>query len=136
MIGLLLSCGIPKDIGISPEGKLKPVPKSPNCVSSQANVDDRIHYMPSWDFIDLKEARKKIDACIVEFGKTTIIKSDSTYIHVVFVTGWMQWKDDVEFYFNTETWQIHFRSASRIGYSDHRANRKRMKRLKEMYYNQ
>lgn len=136
MIGLLFSCGTPRGLGVSPDGKLKSVPKSPNCVSSQAEPDDRTHYMPAWDYADLNEAFRKIEQCIIDFGNTTVIKADSNYIHVVFVTGWMKWNDDVEFYFNENSKQIHFRSASRIGYSDHQVNRKRMKRLKEMFYNQ
>ena len=84
MIGLLFSCGTPSGLGVSPDGKLKSVPKSPNCVSSQAESDDRTHFMPAWDYVDYNEAYKKIEQCISEFGNTTVIKSDSTYMHVQF----------------------------------------------------
>jgi uncharacterized protein (DUF1499 family) len=55
------------------------------------------------------------------------------YIHVVFTSGWMQYYDDVEFFFDSKSHLIHFRSGSRVGIGDNGVNRKRMTKLKEMY---
>ncbi len=135
MAGLLFSCGIPNGLGVSEAGRLKNPPSTPNCVSSQAQPEDRVHYMEPWSYDNFEYTREKLISCIHDFGDTKIVSSDSNYIHAVFTTGWMRWKDDVEFYLDREEQLIHFRSASRIGYGDHGVNRKRMKRLKELYLN-
>lgn len=136
MIGYLMSCGTPKGLGVSGDGQLKPVPQSPNCVSSQADTSDKVHYMPPWNFSDPETAKIKIKQCINDFGGATIKSEGSNYIHAVFVSGWMKYRDDVEFYFDEAEKHIHFRSASRIGYGDMGVNRKRMKKLKSMYLEQ
>jgi len=135
MAGILFSCGIPNGLGVSKAGRLKNPPSTPNCVSSQALPEDRVHYMEPWSYDNFEYAREKLISCIHDFGDTKIISSETNYIHAVFTTGWMRWKDDVEFYLDREEQLIHFRSASRIGYGDHGVNRKRMKRLKELYLN-
>jgi uncharacterized protein (DUF1499 family) len=40
--------------------------------------------------------------------------------------------DDVEFVFDDETKTVHFRSASRTGYSDFGVNRRRMDDIRKM----
>ena len=45
----------------------------------------------------------------------------------------MRYVDDVEFYINEKNKIIHFRSASRIGYSDLGVNRKRMEEIVKMF---
>lgn len=129
----IASCGMPKGLGVSTEGKLKEVPKSPNCISSQADVDDEKHYMPAWSFEDLESSKVKVLKSINDFGKTEIKTNSEDYIHAVFITGFWRYKDDVEFYFDRDKKLIHFRSASRIGHSDMGVNRERMEKLKLMY---
>jgi uncharacterized protein (DUF1499 family) len=51
----------------------------------------------------------------------------------VFTTRLFRFKDDVEFYIDADEGQVHFRSASRVGYSDMGANRKRYQAFKELY---
>jgi uncharacterized protein (DUF1499 family) len=133
MLGYLASCGTPKGLGISDQGALKSVPKSPNCISSQADPTDKIHYMAPWSFEDKDSAKTKIEKIITDFGATKVVSNTENYIHAVFTTGWMKYRDDVEFFFENDTKLIHFRSASRIGYGDNGVNYKRMKKLKGMY---
>ncbi|MBL4703630.1 MAG: DUF1499 domain-containing protein [Flavobacteriales bacterium] len=133
MLGYLMSCGMPKGIGIGDNGKLKEPPKTPNCVSTQADTSDHTHYMEAWTFDQLSSAKEKILKAIEDFGNTKVISQSDRYIHAVFTTGWMKYRDDVEFYFDENEKLIHFRSASRVGIGDMGVNRKRMKRLKEMY---
>ena len=132
---LLSGCGMPNDLGVSSDGQLKLPPSTPNCISSQASIEDKEHYMQPWTYDDPKETMQKLVQCIDEFGDTEIILSEDNYIQAVFTTGWMRWQDDVEFYLDTTNKLVHFRSASRIGYGDHGVNRKRMERLKELYNN-
>jgi len=133
MLGYLASCGTPKGLGISDQGDLKEVPKSPNCISSQADSSDKVHYMAPWSFTNKDEAKAKIEKIITDFGSTKVVLNTDNYIHAVFTTGWMKYRDDVEFYFDSSANLIHFRSASRIGYGDQGVNYKRMKKLKGMY---
>ena len=49
------------------------------------------------------------------------------YLYAVFTSKLMRFKDDVEVYLDHENKLIHFRSASRVGYSDLGVNRKRYK---------
>jgi len=64
---------------------------------------------------------------------TTIINTDSDYIYAEFRTPLLNLIDDVEFYFDSENGLIHFRSASRLGYSDLGVNRERMNVIIEAF---
>jgi len=130
---LVFSCGIPKDLSVNEKGELKKCPKSPNCVSTQAANTDKRHYIDSWSFEDAAEAKEKIKKAISDFGNAEIITEKENYFHAVFITGFWRYKDDVEFYFDQENKLIHFRSASRLGYSDQGVNRERMEALKTLY---
>jgi uncharacterized protein (DUF1499 family) len=64
--------------------------------------------------------------------RTTIIARREDYLHVEYRTK-MGFVDDVEFYLNEQTQTVHFRSASRLGYSDLGVNRKRMEEFTILY---
>ncbi|WP_235420931.1 DUF1499 domain-containing protein [Jeotgalibacillus soli] len=57
--------------------------------------------------------------------RTSNKKEKEHYIHVVFPTKLLRFRDDVEFLFDKNSTVIHFRSVSRVGYTDFNANRKR-----------
>ncbi len=63
--------------------------------------------------------------------RVTIVEATDTYIHSVFTTRIMRFKDDVEFFFPRNNDIIHFRSASRIGQSDMGKNHSRMEMVRE-----
>lgn len=54
------------------------------------------------------------------------------YLHVVFASLIFRFKDDVEFFADEQRGLLHFRSASRLGYSDMGVNRRRMERISEL----
>jgi uncharacterized protein (DUF1499 family) len=62
-----------------------------------------------------------------------IQEESETYIHVVAVTPLMRYRDDVEFFFDEDASLIHFRSASRVGYSDKGLNRQRYEAIAKAY---
>jgi uncharacterized protein (DUF1499 family) len=64
--------------------------------------------------------------------RTTIITQREDYLHVEYRTK-MGFVDDVEFHLDDATRTVHFRSASRIGYSDMGVNRKRMEEFTRLY---
>jgi len=122
---------IENQIGIT-DGKLVPCPKSPNCVSTQA-LDKKHIINPLKYSSTLKEAKLKILDIIKSLKRTKIINESEIYIHAEFRTRTFKFIDDVEFYFDDTEKIIHFRSASRVGWSDMGVNRKRMEKIRKLY---
>jgi uncharacterized protein (DUF1499 family) len=122
----------PKSLGVN-NGKLAKMPNKPNAVSSQTDEKDK--KVEALEFREnLNTSKGKVISAIESYGDAKIIKNENNYIYAVFTTGKMKYHDDVEFYFDENEKRIHFRSASRIGYSDMGLNRERYNKLKEVYY--
>ena len=122
---------IPANMGVK-DGVLAPLPDSPNAVSSQTDqMEKRVEPLPF--FGDLEQTRARIKLVVVEFGKAQILTEKPDYLHVVFTVPIIPFKDDVEFYFSEKDKQVHYRSASRVGYSDLGVNRERYMRIKSLY---
>ncbi len=120
----------PKDLGVE-QGKLKPCPSSPNCVSSYADDDE--HAIEPYRYSMDKEAAYEKMVQILKTEKRVIIVEESErYIRAEFKTAIMRFVDDVEFLFDIGQ-TIHIRSASRLGHSDLGLNRKRMERIRKRF---
>lgn len=114
-------------------GKLAPCPSSPNCVSTQSeDSSKKIDPLPFKG--DISETKQKLKTILESYPRTDIQKEDRNYIHSTFKTKFLRFTDDVEFYFDEEENVIHFRSASRVGYSDLGKNRSRMEEIQKLYY--
>lgn len=114
--------------------KFKPCPKTPNCVSTMAPKEDKKHFITPISYnSSQEEAVEKMIQIINSLKGTTITVKDINYIHAIFSTKLLRFKDDVEFYFDDSSKLIHFKSASRIGSSDLGTNRKRMEKIKNLY---
>jgi len=110
-------------------GQFAPCPESPNCVSTQAK--DETHAIALIAYSDdRKPAQKRLIKIINSLPRTRIVVERDDYFHVEFTSRVLRFVDDVEFYFDVEEGKIHFRSASRIGYSDLGVNRKRMEAIR------
>ncbi|MFQ3247569.1 MAG: hypothetical protein ACI9SP_004228 [Arenicella sp.] len=113
-------------------GKLADLPQSPNAVSSQTSQSAK-----QVEALPLKgsavETKAAIIDCLAKMGGNKIAEQADDYIRAVFTTRLFRFKDDVEFYIDADEGQVHFRSASRVGYSDMGANRKRYQAFKELY---
>ena len=68
------------------------------------------------------------------FGSAKVKKEIVQFIHVEFTSNIFRFIGDVEFYL-TEQGVIHFRSASRIGYSDLGVNRRRIEMIRIAFNN-
>lgn len=111
--------------------RFAPCPKSPNCVSSLADSQDETHYIDALKSGQSKEeAKSRIKKILEQTPRVSIVVDEPDYIHAVFTTLIMRYKDDVEFKFEEEG-TIQVRSASRVGYSDLGANRKRIEAIRE-----
>lgn len=120
--------------------KLPPCPNSRNCVSTMGNSDDRQHYMDPIAFSgEPEEAKRIVRSILKEEPLAEIEHEDVDYMKAVYKIKLLPFKDDVEFYFGQQGF-VHFRSASRIGYSDLGKNKKRMndftKQFREAYNKQ
>jgi len=121
---------VPK-LGVE-DGKLVDMPQTPNAVSSQT-TDEGKKVAPFPYKESLQLTKDGINLAVKAYGNAKILEEKSNYIHLVFTTGLMRYKDDVEFYFDDQDKVVHYRSASRIGYSDMGKNRERYNTLYDYY---
>ena len=112
-------------------GQFSACPETPNCVSTKNN-NNKNYISP----IYYKGSRDNAKFCILlaaQAIKSISIKEELDYfIHIEVTSNFFRFVDDVEFYLN-EPGVIHFRSASRIGYSDFGVNRNRMETIRKTF---
>lgn len=78
---------------------------------------------------DPELALSQVRELLSSLPRVKIVEEKNDYLHATFTTTWLRFVDDVEFAIDREANELHFRSASRLGYSDLGANRKRMERV-------
>ena len=105
---------------------LKPCPDKPNCINSEYS-EDKAHYIKPLVY----SAESAAD--IMKLVKTTlidmegdIVEDQADYVHAVFTSKWLKFKDDVEIRNDQLSRTLHLRSASRTGYYDFGVNRQRL----------
>ena len=116
----------PTDLGVT-AGRLKAPSKKPNSVSSQAD-SGYAKIAPLACAGDPSGTWNKLKALVD--AEASIIKSSDDYLYAEYTTPLMGYVDDVEFLLVPDQDIIHLRSASRLGYSDMGANRKRIESLR------
>lgn len=122
---------LPNNLGIT-NGKLSPLPSTPNAVSSQ--TEDKERYVEPLVFkTDSKTTRTALKAMLSSFKNVNIVTESDYYIHAVSISGKMRYRDDLEFFIDTNQNVVHFRSGSRVGYSDMGLNRERYNQIKQIY---
>lgn len=115
----------PDNLGMK-NGLFTPCPSSPNCANSQATDDHQID--PIWFTGQPKHAKQKLLNVLRSNEQVSIIENSGMYIRAEFKSSLMGFVDDVEFLIN-DTY-IEARSASRLGYSDMGANKKRIEAIR------
>lgn len=124
----ILSGKRPTDLGVK-NGRLMPVPTSPNAVSSQAATD--YHRITPLSYRGTREsALAALKAIIQNTPRTRIVETRPDYLYAEYTSKLMGYVDDVEFYLPPGEKIIHVRSASRLGHSDLGANRKRIENIR------
>lgn len=81
----------------------------------------------------LDESRAELIKLISTLDGAVLVEENVTYLHFEFHTSIGHFIDDVEFYFDETNKVIHYRSASREGYGDFGANKRRMKGIVKMW---
>ncbi len=123
--------GKPTNLGVT-DGRLKDCPSTPNCVSTQA--EDAGHRMEPIPFTrSADQAMQRIKDLVAEMPRTKIVTVEPNYLHVEFRSALLRFVDDVEFLIDSDEQVIHFRSASRVGYSDFCMNRRRMEQIRQVF---
>lgn len=129
--GLYVQNSREPELGVS-QGKLKPLGLRPNDVSSLSNIPTKyvsplpFKATPEKTLLALKEA-------VFAYGGAEIKSETNDYLHVVFTTPVLRFRDDTEFYLDQTTQHVQVRSASRAGWSDTGLNRRRYQELARHY---
>jgi uncharacterized protein (DUF1499 family) len=133
----LLRGSAPQDLGVK-DGKLKPPSRTPNSVSSQADLYpdhpqvayariDALHYEG-----DGQAALAKLAKLLAGQDRTVVVQQTKDYVYAQCTTAILHFTDDVEFWLNPDKPQIEVRSASRIGRKDFNVNRERIEVLRRL----
>ena len=119
----------PTDLGYH-NGYFKPASSKPNSVNSQAAPS---HYAAIMPFVVQGEPAAffaKVVRVVAAQKGAKVIQQTPAYVYAEFTTPLMGYVDDVEFALDADRGVVHVRSASRLGYSDLGANRKRIEAIR------
>ncbi len=113
-------------------GRLQPVEDKPNSVSTQTEYHR--NYMKPVPFTDKSiKAIHNLKLTLEKFERIELVEEQGEYLHYVETSKLFKFKDDVEFFFDESRQLIHFRSKSRVGYTDFGVNRRRMNKIFKAY---
>lgn len=109
-------------------------PDSPNCVSSLSN--NKKHFIEPFKYTgSFEDARQKLINILENTRRARRVTIERDHIQVEFRSLIFRFVDDVEFYFPADESIIHVKSASRSGYYDFGANRRRVEHLRAAFQN-
>lgn len=114
------------------QGRLRPCPASPNCVSSDgADADHAVEALPYRG--DRAASERALTAALAALERSSVQRRQGDYWHAWQISGLFRFIDDIELRFDDAAQKIHVRSGSRVGYSDMGVNRKRVEALRSAY---
>jgi uncharacterized protein (DUF1499 family) len=112
--------------------RLAPCPGTPNCVSTEAKPGrQRMEPIPYAG--TPAQTRERLLEVLRRHSRTRIVRQEPAYLKAECRSRFFRFVDDVEFVFDDDARQIHFRSASRFGYGDRGVNRRRMKEIRAAF---
>ncbi len=114
------------------EARLPPCPRTPNCVSTQAErPGQRMEPIPYTG--PLSEARERMLRVLRAYPRTRIVEEGPNLIRAESRSLIFRFVDYVEIRFDDQAKLIHFRSASRLGRRDFGVNRERMEKIRQEF---
>ena len=125
----------PSNLGLN-DGRLKPPAKTPNSVSSQADLwpdaprRDEARITPIAVQGDGKATIARIAQMVEGLPGARIVERRDDYLYAQFTTALMRFTDDTEFWFDPAANSIQVRSASRVGRKDFGVNRARIEGIR------
>jgi uncharacterized protein (DUF1499 family) len=121
----------PTNLGVR-EGRLAPVPPTPNAVSSQGQ--DEAHRVDPLRYAgDGAAAFARLRDLVAGWPGVTVVAETPDYLHAEFRTKWLRFVDDLELLLDPAAGVVHVRSASRLGHSDLGANRRRVEAIRRQF---
>ncbi|MFL6197454.1 MAG: DUF1499 domain-containing protein [Thermoanaerobaculia bacterium] len=120
----------------APLDRLKPCPRTPNCVSTQAPPGSSKHMDPIPYSGSLDQARAQLLTVLKLRPRTRIVGEEQHYVKAECRSRLFRFVDDVEFVLDDAAKRIHFRSASRLGRKDFGVNRQRMEEIRAAFQGQ
>jgi uncharacterized protein (DUF1499 family) len=125
----------PADIGVR-EGRLKPPSRTPNSVSSQADLYPE-HPMREYAHIaalpgsgSASASIARVRVVVERMPGAMVAEQRDDYLYAQFETPALRFIDDVEFWYDPAAQAIAVRSASRIGRKDFGVNRARIEAIR------
>jgi uncharacterized protein (DUF1499 family) len=132
----LLRGKAPQDLGLT-DGKLKRPSRTPNSVTSQADLwpdhpqKAYASIAPLKASADSSMEMRKIADALKAMPRTVIIKQEPGYIYAQSTTALLKFTDDIEFALDASKGIIDVRSASRLGQKDFGVNRARVEAIRK-----
>jgi uncharacterized protein (DUF1499 family) len=126
----------PDNMGVR-DGRLRPPSKTPNSVSSQAELWPQ---HPMQDYARIAPLALKgsgmatmaqIKRIVEALPGAKVVESRDDYLYVQFTSRWMKFVDDTEFWFDPTHALVQVRSASRLGRKDFGVNRARIEAIRQ-----
>lgn len=133
-VALLLAatagCAPSSHLSTGPNGtdRLAPCPSAPHCVVSRPDAGSAA-VAPLEGGADARSAHANLLTVLGRDPSYRILTDRGDYVHAVQVSTLLRFRDDVEFVIHPDG-SIDVRSASRIGYWDMGANRRRVEALR------
>lgn len=134
----MLSGKPPQDLGVK-DGRLKPPSKTPNSVSSQADLypdhpqRDYARIEPLPIQVDAAGSIARLKSVLESMDGVRVVSSGPEYLHAQCTTKLLKYVDDLEFWADASAGVVHVRSASRVGRKDFGVNRARVQAVRARY---
>jgi uncharacterized protein (DUF1499 family) len=134
----LLAGRAPDNLGLR-DGRLKPPSKTPNSVSSQADLwpehpqREYARIAPLAFGGDGAAAMARLERVVEAMPGARLIEARDDYLYAQFTTRLMKYTDDAEFVLDRAAGVIHLRSASRLGRKDFGVNRARIEAIRARF---
>lgn len=120
------------------QNQLPPCPDTPNCINTEF-PDKLSQYLRPISFPAEKSQQiiPLVKETIINMGGEIIEQdnafNNSYYLHATFTSAFFKFVDDFEIRIDNITHKLHIRSASRIGYSDFGANKRRVEKFSKQF---
>ena len=131
LFALSMTAARPGNLGVQ-DSRLAECPKSPNCVCTQS--EDSSHWIAPLSFsCPAADVLPMLLSIVSEMPGASVSEEDEQYLRIEFRSRFFRFVDDLEFLVEPESSRVHFRSASRVGYSDLGVNRTRMEEIRRRF---
>jgi uncharacterized protein (DUF1499 family) len=112
-------------------GMLGPCPDMPNCICSE--YPDQTGFVAPLAYDGEAEVAWALVKSAVRDSGGRIVHEEAFYLSATYTSLVFRFVDDLELRLDEAAKRIHIRSASRVGYSDLGANRKRVANIRTRY---